>query len=129
MRVVYFYEETYRNSVYFIAPYKGRKLGDLQISRFLKGLGCTTPYPVIDDDFGMRTLRHPHPTRNSIHVIASSTPWVGCASDISMLSHEAFHVTENILELVRQPHSRKSSEAWAYLLESIVRRILLKLKH
>lgn len=41
---------------------------------------------------------------------------------VSVLAHECFHATEQILRARDIKHSEKTSEAWAYLHDSIIRR-------
>lgn len=42
----------------------------------------------------------------------------------SIIAHEAFHATEYIMDFVGVKHSSKSSEAFAYLLQHIVKKII-----
>lgn len=62
----------------------------------------------------------------SMWQIVTIREWRGCnISDITLLSHELFHVTENILTSKGLPHSPETSEAWAYLHDSLLRRFLI----
>ena len=45
-------------------------------------------------------------------------------TDVSIVSHEAFHATEFIMERVGIEHCRETSEAFAYLLGYIVEEIM-----
>jgi hypothetical protein len=54
--------------------------------------------------------------------------WIYVSKDytknVPVLVHESFHATEYIMDYVGVKHSRKSSEAFAYLLQYIVSEIL-----
>lgn len=56
--------------------------------------------------------------------VAMRGRWRGEADQHAILAHECFHAVEFILEAMGLPHHRRASEAWAYLLSSLVRRCL-----
>lgn len=61
----------------------------------------------------------------SLHIIIIMLPnWRRTSQGISILVHEAFHAMELALRFRDIKHSRKTSEAYAYFLDSLVRRCL-----
>lgn len=47
--------------------------------------------------------------------------------DYGTISHEFFHVIENVFFIINLPHCDESSEAWAYALAYLIKKFYLKL--
>lgn len=62
------------------------------------------------------------PTYGPTYVVALKH-WANDSAGLGILSHEAFHAVERIMWFAGGEHCRKSSENWAYLLDSLVTRM------
>ncbi len=49
--------------------------------------------------------------------------------DLSIVVHECLHITEAILFPKGLKHTEETSEAWAYMLDSIFRKVMKVLTH
>jgi hypothetical protein len=88
-------------------------------------------YPEIDyqdtGDFGAKCVRFTLKTGLHVNIICMAQwPRKPDAYDYSFLAHECFHAASHILQRTGMPlENFVSSEAYAFLLESIMRRSLL----
>lgn len=76
----------------------------------------------IDDDWSGYTMRVTN-DKIDAHIVAIRN-WHGTPWDYSVLAHECFHVTHNVLSGDGIELSDTTKECYCYLLDSIVRRAL-----
>lgn len=81
-------------------------------------------FPQESDDWAGRFVDHQHEIGGPILVIALKR-WTGTAEDHAMLAHEAFHAATHLLRKKATPLTEQTEEAYAYLVESIIRRCLI----
>lgn len=121
--VGWFYDPTYRANVELIWPVTGD-----MVSAYVKKR-CGIDYP-IDQAFGAKCVEVLTDNGDTHLNIVCLTEWnLKDASDVAMLAHEVFHCAEHILsrrgiDLV----SKVTTEPYAYLIESIMRRCLYLLE-
>lgn len=118
----WFYDEVYRANVDLIWPVNGPKVEAFIKERFGVKYKCPK-------DFGAKVVEMNHDVRGFNHqVICLRSFTSGDPVDHSFLAHECFHAAEHILskrgiDLI----SEATTEPYAYLLESLVRRCLILL--
>ena len=117
----WFYEETYRENIDLIWPVDNPKVTAFMKSRFNIKYKSTF-------EFGGRVVELDNPPHGHHQVICLGV-WSRHPdpTDLSFVSHECFHAAENILSKRAIPLVDDSCEAYAYLLESLVRRCLVLL--
>lgn len=75
-----------------------------------------------DNDFLGRCIATDKPEKHTVIIMLPN--WRRTAQGISILVHELFHATEIALRYRDIEHSAETSEAYAYFLDSLVRRCL-----
>lgn len=74
-----------------------------------------------DSDFEGRCIGYTRPCHT---VVVCIPKWRRSSHGISVLVHELFHATENIMRYHDIDNCPETSEPWAYFLDSLVRRCL-----
>jgi len=118
----HFYDEVYRVNIELIWP-----VNNAQVKRYVES-EHKTEYTE-EGEFGAKCIRIQRSDGAYVNIIClTSWPAKPDATDHSFLTHEAFHATTHILARAGMPlEIFVSSEAYAFLLESIVRRSLILL--
>lgn len=116
VNVGWFYDETWRQNIYLLWPV----LSASDFTKFIRRQ-FRQVYEGIDG-FDGRCLNVP--TRNGFQIVIGVRSVKLTPEAISTLAHECFHAAEYILEARCVPHSEATSEVYAYLTDSIVRRCL-----
>ena len=84
------------------------------------------------DDYMLEIIQCPGAGRtasNGCFTMIRFKKWEGSNTDISILTHEAFHLAEFIFDRIRIPHHIEyTGEVYAYFIQSTVKQILDKLK-
>lgn len=119
----WFYDETYRENIDLIWP-----VDEKQMIRFMKDRFDIAYKP--EKEFGATCLMI-NKGSGASHQLICLHEWDRTDNtDLSFLAHEAFHAAEHILSIrgiELLPDNRTTAEAYAYLIESIMRRCLILL--
>lgn len=113
----YFFDSVYKASVHIIWPCTKEQSNtycDLQLeqaNRRVKEATSGSCYDIVAD------------TGIKLNVIALAE-WPNHRTMLETLCHESFHCTEFIMQRVNISHCDETSEAWAYLIDSIFGRCL-----
>lgn len=112
-----FFDECWKVTIALIHPTKkGVVVTDQDILAFCKG-NNVHDYQADNKPFAARTVDVWSKEGGQCIIIAVSD--IGDKDHVSYLAHEAFHAMEYIMEAKGVRHSPETSEAFAYLLESI----------
>ncbi len=122
----WFYDPTYRSNIYVMWPEPGKKLTTEHVNDFIRKKFNKKDGPALSDSpFGAKTVELYHNGMQVNLICFHEWPKKPCAMDYSFLAHEAFHCAEHILAVRGVSlHTQVSTEPYAYLIESIVRRCL-----
>lgn len=117
----WFYDETYRSNIDVIWPVNLK-----QVDAFVKWRYGIEPNRNEQPTFGAKYVEITKSNGMQANIIClAEWPRIPDATDYSFVAHECFHATDHILARRGLPlQSYVSSEAYAFLLESIVRRVL-----
>ncbi len=117
----WFYDETYRADVDVIWPVNLQ-----QVNSFIKEKHGIEPSAEEQETFGAKCVEVTMPNGVQVNIICiSEWPRKPDAMDYSFVCHECFHAADHILARRGLPlRAYVSSEAYAFLIESLVRRVL-----
>ena len=116
----WFYEETYRENFGLIWPVNDRRIVAFVKNRF------SIDYARKDDEFGASVVEVR--TTKGHHQVICLREWDRIdPRDVSMLAHECFHAAEHILSKRGIALGDFTTEPYAYMVESIMRRCLILL--
>jgi hypothetical protein len=73
--------------------------------------------------FGIREATH-----GPSMIVTLCFDWVGNPSDYGVLTHELFHVVENVKQFIGVKYRRSCGEDWAYLLGDLVSSAVMALE-
>lgn len=121
--VGWFFDETYRENIDIIWP-----VNQKQVSAYIErryGLVAEKDDP--SDTFGAMCSNIIMDDGTGGQIISLRGWDASCPKDVSMLTHEVFHCADHILGKRGMPLTAGSTEAYAYLIESIMRRCLILL--
>lgn len=121
MRERWFYDEAWKQNVYLLWNVRG----DAALQKFIKKR-FKLDYEPGKDTWDGRCLQVLTKDNGRAMVIALKK-WEGTPRWHSTLSHECFHAAEWILRIRDVPHCEATSEVYAYLTESLIRRCLERL--
>lgn len=123
--VAWFYDECWRCSIHLLWPLPGKELTGKQIDKYLRNQfkDKTGPMEIPSDDMFDGRCSELGAECHGVHVI-SLREWEMTPKWISCLSHECFHATEQALSQRGMVLNDASSEAYAYLMQSMVKRCL-----
>ena len=116
--VAWFYDDLYQFNVHIIWPVNHRDL-----CAYLKRCFGIIMEPSERTFNGKCSEVITAAGQTGIHVI-SLAEWANDPKWHGVVAHECFHATEQILDQRGLKHCDQTSEAWAYLLQSLVRRTL-----
>ena len=115
----HFYDEVYRVNIEVIWPVNLSK-----VKHYVEK-NHNTPYND-EGEFGAKCVRLLNGSVYTNIICLSSWPRKPDPTDYSFLAHECFHATSHVLQRAGMPlENFVSSEAYAFLLESFMRRCLV----
>lgn len=116
MRVEGFYIQTFQANVWIAATCEPEELAAM--IRDDLGVEWSEDKPT----WAAKCVEVEKPTGGTVIIIALRAEWTGHRDQYANLAHEAFHAAEYICERAQIPHGEATSEVFAYLTGSIVRR-------
>lgn len=111
-KVLHLYEETWGQNVYILHPATSADLTAFVKRQFGEDYKGT-------EGFAGRCLHVP--SSEGGQIVIGLYRWAFNPSIVASLTHECFHAVEYILEARGMRHTKATSEAYAYLLGSLVR--------
>lgn len=115
-KVGHFFDECWRVNFYVMAPTTDERVASFIKSQF--GKEFKSPGPAAG-----RCFVYTEPGKG-MGIIIALYGWEMASAWLGALAHESFHAAEAVARRSGMPRSSDSSEAFAYLIESIFRRSL-----